>query len=174
MKKNGILILSTTLLIFQFTQIRSSYAISNEYSSIKNYKSNESLDQSKTGNLIFDLDPTILLSKDTLNFESLTGSNPSPNTNNFTITNSGGGTLNWKGSHNGNSWLTISPLSGTLTAGQSENLTVTITATGTAQLYQADISMADTNSTNSPPWVHINYNEIAIPSIAVNPPHFNF
>lgn len=117
----------------------------------------------------FDLDPVITLSNDSLFFESLAGSNPSPNTQLVTLTNTGGGTLNWNGSHNGDSWLALSPASGSLTAGQSELLTVTITATGIANLYEADISITDTTATNSPQMVHVVFNEIARPSITVDP-----
>ncbi|MGB9595700.1 MAG: BACON domain-containing protein, partial [Candidatus Poribacteria bacterium] len=46
-------------------------------------------------------------------------------TKTLTITNKGGGTLNWQATKT-QAWLTISPTSGTLTSGNSQNVTLTV------------------------------------------------
>ena len=118
--------------------------------------------------------PSIAVNPDTLNFESFVGENPSPNVQNFTITNTGGSDLNWNGTHNGGDWLNLSPESGSLKPGQSESISVTITATGSANQYQADISIADANADNSPQTVHINYHEKGRPVIVITPDSLKF
>lgn len=125
------------------------------------------LDPGNSTSRIYDVDPIISLTEDTLYFESLTGSDPE-SSQSFTVTNTGGGTLNWKGTFGNETWLSISPSSGSLLAGLSENVTVTVSATGIPGTYEADIAITDTSAENSPQQVHIIFNEIERPAILVD------
>jgi len=83
-----------------------------------------------------------------LSFSVLSGLDPVPQT--FTVTNSGGGILDWSASDDAG-WMSVSPASGSLGNGQSQNVTVTVTS---AVLepgdYQATITVRDPNAGNSP------------------------
>jgi hypothetical protein len=84
--------------------------------------------------------PTISLSKSSINFGT------SGTTSNFTISNSGGGTLNWSVSDN-RSWMSVSPSSGQ----NSGTVTVTASRAGlSAGTYTGTITVSDANATNSP------------------------
>jgi hypothetical protein len=84
--------------------------------------------------------PTISLNKSSLNFGT-TG-----NSLTFTVSNSGGGTLNWTVTDN-QSWLSASPTSGQ----NSGTVTVTVSRTGlSAGTYTGTITVSDPNATNSP------------------------
>jgi flagellar hook assembly protein FlgD len=105
----------------------------------------------KTITVIEGKKPEISLSKTSLNFSVVQGgSNPSNQT--FTITNSGdtGSTLNWTGSTN-RTWMSLSPISGSLGSGQSETVTVSVDISDLSpRSYEGTITVSDSNATNSP------------------------
>jgi len=68
----------------------------------------------------------ITLSPPSLSFSALEGG-PLPAPQSMTVTNSGAGMLDWNASSN-QSWLTVTPASGRLSAGQSAAVTVQISA----------------------------------------------
>ena len=72
------------------------------------------------------------------------GSNPANQS--ISITNTGGGTLNWTASSN-QSWLTVSPTSGTAPSTLTASASITGLAAGT---YNATITLTATGATNSP------------------------
>lgn len=76
---------------------------------------------------------------------------PSPVAQAMTITNSGGGTLNWKATVAtavGGNWLTVAPATGSLTTQQSASITVTATLLGSLipGTYNATITLTGTDS----------------------------
>lgn len=77
------------------------------------------------------LGPKLSYSPQTLSFSGTTTLNPPTQT--LTLTNSGGGTLAWSITP-GHTWLTASPASGSLTAGQSAPVTINITTVGLAPM----------------------------------------
>jgi len=89
--------------------------------------------------------PTISLNKSSLNFGT------SGTSGNFTISNSGGGTLNWSVSDN-RAWISVSPTSGQ----NSGTVTVTVNRSGlSAGTYAGTITVSDANATNSPRTVSV-------------------
>ena len=79
--------------------------------------------------------PVIALSTTSVSF-TLTAASSTASTGTFVVTNSGGGTLNWAATAtttSGGAWLSVSPASGSITAGQAgTTVTVTAKATGLA------------------------------------------
>jgi len=98
---------------------------------------------------------------------------PAPPAKSFTISNTGGGTLSWAASTN-QSWLSVSPTSGTGTAGP----TVTINTAGlTAQTYSGTVTVAATGATNTPQTVGVTLTVTAptqSPTIGLNPTSLSF
>jgi len=96
--------------------------------------------------------PTITLSKNQANFGFvLGGSTPASQTVN--ISNTGSGTLHWSASEI-SPWLGITPTSGT----DSGTLTLSINTTGLmAGTYTGTITITDSNATNSPQTVSVNF-----------------
>jgi hypothetical protein len=89
--------------------------------------------------------PTIGVSPTSLSFTATAGgSNPANQT--VSITNTGGGTLNWTASDNA-SWLTLSPTSGTAPSTLTASVNITGLAAGT---YNGAITISATGATNSP------------------------
>jgi len=92
--------------------------------------------------------PLIGLSPAQLSFNTDQATNPSSQT--FTVTNTGGGTLNWTASGDAN-WLAVSPATGTLGPGASQTVTATVTsATLNPGQFQANVGVTDSNAANSP------------------------
>jgi hypothetical protein len=116
--------------------------------------------------------PTISLNK-----TSLTFSVGSSNSQAFTISNSGGGTLNWSVSDN-RSWMSVSPTSGQ----NSGTVTVTVDRTGlSAGTYTGTVTVTDSNATNSPRTVSVTLQVTGgggggggTPQIGLNHSRFNF
>lgn len=75
--------------------------------------------------------PTIKLTPGSLSFSGAEGEAPPP-AKTLTLTNSGNGRLDWKAASD-RPWLDVNPKSGTLTAGQSVPLTVSVIATPQAE-----------------------------------------
>lgn len=89
--------------------------------------------------------PTIGVSPSSLSFSgTVGGSNPASQS--LSITNTGGGTLNWSAS-SGASWLSISPTSGTAPSTPSVSANITGLSAGT---YNSVITITATGATNSP------------------------
>lgn len=89
--------------------------------------------------------PTIGVSPTSLSFTAAVGgSNPANQT--ISITNTGGGTLNWAASDNA-TWLTLSPASGTAPSMLTASVSITGLAAGT---YNGTITITATGATNSP------------------------
>lgn len=89
--------------------------------------------------------PTISLNKSALDFGT------SGTSRTFTISNSGGGTLNWSVSDN-RPWMSVSPTSGQ----NSGTVTVTASRSGlSAGTYTGTITVSDANATNSPRTVSV-------------------
>ncbi|MEP7342323.1 MAG: S8 family serine peptidase, partial [Acidobacteriota bacterium] len=89
--------------------------------------------------------PTIGVSPSSLIFTATAGgSNPANQT--ISITNTGGGTLNWTASDNA-TWLTVSPASGTAPSTLTASVSITGLAAGT---YNGTITITATGATNSP------------------------
>jgi hypothetical protein len=81
----------------------------------------------------------------TLAFTAMEGGS-SPNTQTFTITNNGGGTLNWTLNDNA-SWLTLSPTSGTTTT-ELDVVTVSVDITGlSSNTYNGAITLSSQGQT---------------------------
>ena len=93
--------------------------------------------------------PRIGLNPTTLSFTMVEGQNPSAQL--LTISNSGGGTLNWIANVGGAAWLGLSTGSGSLGAGQSQNVIVSVSAENlNPGQYEASITVADPWAMNSP------------------------
>ncbi|MCS6885943.1 MAG: S8 family serine peptidase [Acidobacteriota bacterium] len=89
--------------------------------------------------------PTIGVSPSSLSFSATAGgSNPASQT--LSITNTGGGTLNWSASDNA-AWLTLSSTSGTAPSNVTASVNISGLAAGT---YNATITITATGATNSP------------------------
>jgi hypothetical protein len=92
--------------------------------------------------------PLIGLTPAQLSFSADQATNPSSQT--FTVTNSGGGTLNWTAADEA-PWLGLSPTSGALAPGASQTVTATVSsATLDAGQFQTTVVVTDPNAANSP------------------------
>jgi len=96
-------------------------------------------------------DPAITLNKTAISASAAVGGAPSNDS--FTVTNSGGGTLNWTAAKTdtgeGTAWFSLSPTSGSST-GEADSVTVSFNTAGlTAGTYDAEISVTG-NAANSP------------------------
>lgn len=84
--------------------------------------------------------PAMKLSATSLSFSTTAGSNPADQT--IQISNVGGGTLTWSAGKPSQSWLSVSPSSGSCTVGSNSTLTFSINASGLAAsttAYQATV-----------------------------------
>jgi len=90
------------------------------------------LDAARSVEATFDLLPTLEVDPTSLTFAAQEGTDPASQT--VTVTNGGGGTLNWTAAATSGdpAWLGVAPASGSLGAGQSATLTVSVTGTGLA------------------------------------------
>ncbi len=100
--------------------------------------------------------PTISRSPGSMSFSATEGGgNPANQT--LQISNSGGGTLNWNVGDN-QSWLSLSPTSGSST-GETDNVTVSVDISNLpAGTYNAIIIISDPNANNSPQTVAVTLN----------------
>jgi len=105
--------------------------------------------------------PHIVLSRTTMSFSAVQNSSI-PGNQTFTITNSGGGTLNWNVSDNA-SWLSLSPTSGN---NNSQTITVWVNTTNLdPDTYNGTITVASSNADNSPQTIAVSY------TVTTQPPH---
>ncbi|WP_394833303.1 S8 family serine peptidase [Pendulispora rubella] len=90
-------------------------------------------------------EPTIGVSPSSLSFSGTVGG-ANPANQNVSITNTGGGTLNWSASDNA-TWLTVSPTSGTAPSTSGASVDIAGLAAGT---YNGTITVAATGASNTP------------------------
>jgi hypothetical protein len=84
--------------------------------------------------------PAMQLSTTSLSFSTTVGTNPANQT--IKISNVGGGTLNWSAGSPSQSWLSVTPTSGSCVAGSASTLTFAVNASGLAAsttAYQATV-----------------------------------
>ena len=95
--------------------------------------------------------PILEVSDNTVNFSALEGG-ANPADQSLTVSNTGGGTVNWSIDTTGKpSWLTITPTSGSLANGQSEPVTLSVDITGLAAgSYSYAFDVSDSSAQNSP------------------------
>jgi hypothetical protein len=129
---------------------------------------------------VFPIEPlpqpaTISLNPTTFQFTATQGGgNPSPKTLN--IGNSGGSALNWSATDNA-TWLTLSPTSGSVAVGGNQNVTLSVNISGLAAgTYNATITLADPNATNSPQTAAVTLviQQTPKPTISLSPTAFQF
>lgn len=115
--------------------------------------------------------PTIGVSPTSFSF-SATAGGANPANQSLSITNTGGGTLNWTASDDA-AWLSVSPASGTAPSTATVSVDITGLATGT---YNGTITISATGATNTPVTVPVTLtvNAPASPTIGVNPTSFSF
>ncbi|MEW6130033.1 MAG: S8 family serine peptidase [Acidobacteriota bacterium] len=89
--------------------------------------------------------PTIGVSPSSLSFTATAGG-ANPANQSLSITNTGGGTLNWTASSN-QTWLSVSPTSGTAPSTATVSVNITGLAAGT---YNGAITISATGATNTP------------------------
>ncbi len=98
--------------------------------------------------------PRIGLNPTDLSFTTARGENPAAKV--LTIRNDGGQTLNWTGGVNGGSWLGLSPAAGSVASGQSQNVTVSVSAINlNSGSYTASITLTAPGAQNSPQTVPV-------------------
>ncbi len=98
--------------------------------------------------------PEITVSQWNLNSSCFTGENASPD--NFTISNSGGGVLNYTITTDEN-WLSCSPTNGSLSSGNSDTITVNYSTTNLNEgNYTGHITISSPNASNSPRVITVN------------------
>jgi len=117
--------------------------------------------------------PTILLSPSSLTFSGTSGSPLAPQT--VTLTNSGGGTMDWTAVSSNTQWLSVSPVSGSLMAGASASLTVSVNAASlSAGTFTGAITITAPGASGSPASLPVTITISRPPSISVTPASLNF
>ena len=117
--------------------------------------------------------PAIGLSSTNLSFTGVQGGT-SPATQTVTISNNGAGTLSWTGSGS-NSWLSVSPASGSVAAGSSNTLSVSASTTGLAGgTVSAPIMISASGATNTPQTITASLTVTAQPALGLSPTTFSF
>ncbi|MFL6216196.1 MAG: S8 family serine peptidase [Blastocatellia bacterium] len=97
------------------------------------------------GNTGSPINPTIGVSPSSLSFSATAGGS-NPASQSLSITNTGGGTLNWTASAN-QTWLGVSPTSGTAPSATTVSVNISGLAAGT---YNGAITISATGATNTP------------------------
>ena len=119
-------------------------------------------------------DPLIALTPTSLSYETTEETDPASKS--FTVKNDGGGTLEYTVSTN-RSWLGLSRTSGSLSAGASQGVTVSVDASGLAAGTQSGTITVGGNGDNAPQTVAVSVtvNEApSNPTIAVGPSSLAF
>ncbi|MBI2931981.1 MAG: choice-of-anchor D domain-containing protein, partial [Planctomycetes bacterium] len=117
--------------------------------------------------------PTIALAPASLSFSGPEGG-PSPPPQSMTVQNVGTGILNWSAVDDA-AWLSVSPISGSLSAGSSATLNVIVDTTGlVAGAYAATITVSDPGAINSPQIVSVALSVETLPTIEVAPANLTF
>lgn len=101
--------------------------------------------------------PALAVSRTSVSFSGIAGGeNPPAQT--FTITNTGGGSLNWTATEN-LPWLVVSPSTGT----DSSTVTVTASTAGlTAGTYSGSITVASSGAANSPQVISVSLSVVSL------------
>lgn len=117
--------------------------------------------------------PTIGLTPPTLAFDAAQGGTAPPSKA-LSLTNVGGGTLNWTAAATA-SWLGVAPTSGGLSGGLSQALTVTVDPTGLVEgIYSASVTITAPGASNTPRSTTVTLNVNVVPKIGVNPKTLSF
>jgi hypothetical protein len=117
--------------------------------------------------------PTISLNPSSLTFSGISGGPLAPQT--VTLTNSGGGVMEWTAASSNTQWLTVSPASGSLTAGASTSLTVSVNAASLgAGTFTGAITITAPGASGSPATLPVTITINRPPSISVTPVSLNF
>jgi hypothetical protein len=112
--------------------------------------------------------PQIAVSVTALNYSSVQGTNPS--TQSINVSNTGGGTLGWTAASS-QSWLTVSPASGTGAGTVTASVAVGSLTAGT---HTATVTIAAQNASNTPRTVAVTLTLTAPPTIGLSPTSLNF
>jgi hypothetical protein len=105
--------------------------------------------------------PMIALAPTTLSFTALEGDNPAGQS--FSITNAGGGVLTWNGTDDA-AELSMTPASGSLSAGASQNVTVSVSSAALAAgTYGVTITVTG-NAGNTPQSVAVGLVVVGAPT----------
>lgn len=98
----------------------------------------------------------------------------SPRTQTLTVSNQGGGTLNWSASED-QGWLDISPTSGSLGQGQSTGISVTVSDVDlTNGEYQGLVTVSSSNAINSPQTAAVSLTYLQKPRIGLSGTSLSF
>jgi hypothetical protein len=119
-------------------------------------------------------DPQIALTPATLAYETPEGTDPGSKS--FTVKNDGGGTLSYTVASN-RTWLGLSRTSGSLAAGATQSVTVSVDASGLAVGTQSGTITVGGNGTNAPQTVTVTVTVTSPPSgpvIAATPANLTF
>ncbi|HGE73206.1 TPA: hypothetical protein ENX78_20415, partial [Candidatus Poribacteria bacterium] len=111
-------------------------------------------------------DPVLSFTPSSLNF----GTTDTQRT--LTITNNGGKTLDWQASK-GQTWLSISPLNGSLASGKSQTVTVTVSRAGLGSGNYSDTISITSNGGNGSVSVSMSVPE-PDPSLSISPTSIDF
>jgi hypothetical protein len=115
--------------------------------------------------------PALSVSPSSLSFSGTAGGS-SPAAKTLTVTNSGGGTMNWTASESA-SWLSVSPASGT----NNGTITVTPSITGLAAgTYTTDVTVTATGAGGSPKTIPVTFtvDPATPPTLTVSPTSLSF
>jgi hypothetical protein len=116
--------------------------------------------------------PLIDLSTNEVEFVALEGG-PNPNDITLTVTNGGGGILNWQIAEDCN-WLAVEPNSGSLAAYENNELTITVDKTSMPKGdYYCDLTVSDPCAENSPQIVAVHLDVVG-PELYVWPGNLEF
>jgi dUTPase len=113
--------------------------------------------------------PSLGVSPTSLTFSGVAGGN-NPASQSVAVNNNGGGTLSWSATSN-QSWLTISPASGTGAANPSVSVNTTGLASGN---YSGTITLTAPGATGSPATVAVSLAITQNPSLGVSPTSLTF
>ncbi|HSU14349.1 BACON domain-containing protein [Longimicrobium sp.] len=116
--------------------------------------------------------PALAVSASPLAFFAQVGANAAPQT--VTLSNTGGGTLGWSAVE-AVPWLTVSPPTGSLGAGASAQVTVTVNTAGLAQgTYSGTIDVSAPGASGSPRSIPVTLTVSSAPVLGVSATTFSF
>jgi hypothetical protein len=104
------------------------------------------------------------ISPSNVSLTTTSGQNPSPQT--LTMSNGGNGPLTWNLTSSLPSWLTVSPISGSLAPGVSQSITLTFSLPATAGTYSTTLIFNDQSADNSPASVPVNVTVVGWATVA--------
>jgi hypothetical protein len=129
--------------------------------------------QSVGVNLVVSQSALIGISPATLTFDGPQGG-ANPASQGVQLSNSGGGTLTWTAAPSA-AWLSVTPSSGSLGAGRSQTLTISVnTASLAGGTYMASVTVTAAGVSNSPQSVAVTLNVNAVPKIGASPLSLSF